>query len=126
MRGQIGLEFFIAFSFLILLFLISLAVYEQERKSADVFLSKEDAEIVALNFARAINGVHQCGDGCSYRLYFKEGYVLSISGRVLEAVGNSQIGEAALVTERVRIYSATPGKFVEVRNNNGMVELHDV
>lgn|GEM_PF-4341214 len=125
MKGQSGFEFFIAFSFLILFLFVSLAVYEQERRSSELFLSKMDAQQVALEFARAVNKVHQCGDGCSYKIYLKEGYALAVYGRVLEARGNSQLGEAPLVTERVEV-SATPGKFVEVRNVNGVVEIHDV
>jgi len=125
LRGQVSFEFFIVFSFLILFFIVSLTIYEDERKSADALLSKMDAQSVASGFSRAINGVYQCGNGCSYTLQLKEGYSLMIYGRVVGAVGNSQIGQAPLVTDRVQVQSATPGRYVLVRNNNGVVELHD-
>jgi len=125
LRGQVSFEFFIVFSFLILFFFVSLMIYEDERESADALLSSMDARSVASSFSGAINGVYQCGNGCSYTLHLKEGYSLMVYGRVVEVISNSQIGQAPLVTDRVQIQSATPGRYVLVRNNNGVVELHD-
>jgi hypothetical protein len=126
LRAQLSFEFFIALSFLILLFLVSLAIYEEERKSADALLSRMSAQSVAFDFSRAINGVHQCGDGCAYKLQLGEGYSLTVYGRMVEVLRDSQLGQAPLVTDSVELHSATPGSYILVVNNNGVVELHDV
>jgi len=118
-------EFFIVFSFLILLFLASLTVYNDERKSADALLSGMGAQSVASDFSRAINGIYQCGNGCSYTLLLKDGYSLRIYGGVVEAFSGSQLGQAPLVTDAVELSSATPGKHIVIENRNGVVEVHD-
>ncbi len=126
MRGQVSFEFFIAVSFLILFFLASLMIYDDESQSAGVFLSKMSAQAVASDFSRAINGVYQCGNGCSYTLQLKEGYSLTVQGRVVEVAWNSELGQGALVTDKVVLQSATPGGYIAVVNSNGVVQLHDV
>lgn len=125
MKAQVSFEFFVALSFLTIIFLASLAVYNEEVKNVDLILSRMSAQAVASDFSRAINGVYQCGDGCSYRLRLREGYSIAVYGRVVEAVGNSQLSQAPLVTDSVEMLSATPGKEVVVANNNGVIELHD-
>jgi hypothetical protein len=125
LKAQISFEFFIAFAFLLLFFIVSLVIYQDEMQSANSFLSAAEAQSVASDFSRAINGVYQCGSGCSYKLQLKGGYSLSVRGRVLEVSKGSQLGQASLVSGNVMIQSATPGGYVAVVNNKGVVELHD-
>jgi hypothetical protein len=125
LKAQISFEFFLAFLFLILFFFLSLNIYEEEWQTANLFLSAVSTQAVASDFSRAINGVYQCGNGCSYTLQLKEGYSLAVHDRVLEVRGGSQLGQASLVTDNVVIHSATPGDYINVTNSNGAVELHD-
>jgi hypothetical protein len=125
LRAQISFEFLLAFFFLILAFFLSLAIYQDESQNANLFLSTMSAQSVASDFSRAINGVYQCGSGCSYTLQLKNGYYLAVRGRLLEVSGGSQFGQASLVTDNVTLQSATSGGYVKVVNNNGVVELHD-
>lgn len=125
MKAQLSFEFFLAFSFLILFFFLSLMIYEEEIRGADAFLSAMSAQTVASDFSRAINGVYHCGSGCSYSLQLKEGYSLTIRGRMVETSRDSQRGQADLVADNVKLQSATSGRYIMITNNNGVVELHD-
>ncbi|QLJ52757.1 MAG: hypothetical protein Sv326_0582 [Candidatus Fermentimicrarchaeum limneticum] len=125
MRGQVSFEFFVAFSFLILFFLASVMIYDHENRSSQAFLSRMRAQAVASDFSRAINGVYQCGSGCSYVIQLRQDYSLKIYGKVVEVAGNLQVGQAPLVTDRIELHSATPGAYIRIVNNNGVVELHD-
>lgn len=123
-RGQLSLEFFIALLLLFLFFSIALDIYTDEEQNANSAVSAMGAQSVASDFARAINGVYQCGNGCSYTLQLKQGYSIAIYGRTLEVLGGSGISDAPLVTDTVNISSADTGN-VTVVNNNGTVSLHD-
>ncbi|NYZ76011.1 hypothetical protein H0N98_02060 [Candidatus Micrarchaeota archaeon] len=125
MRAQISFEFFIAFFFLLLFFILSFIIYQDEMQFANLFMSAVEAQSVASDFSRAINGVYQCGSGCSYKLQLKDGYYLAVRRRVLEVSGGPHVGQASLVSDNVNIQSATPGRYVTVINNKGVVELHD-
>jgi hypothetical protein len=125
LRGQVSFEFFVALSFLILLFMVSFEIYENETQSMSLSVSRMSSQYIALDFARAINGVYRCGNGCSYALQLKGGYSLSVNGRAVQVSYGSGSSQAPLVTDSVTLQSATPGANIVVRNNNGVVELHD-
>lgn len=125
MKGQISFEFLVAFLFLVLSFLVSMAIYQDESQNANLFLATMSAQYVASDFSQAINGVYQCGNGCSYTLQLENGYSLSIRGRLLEVPGGPNFGQADLVTDNVTLQSATPGQYIKVVNNNGVIELYD-
>jgi len=125
-RGQVSIEYFFLFVFLITIFVFFIYFSNEFKRTADISAALENNRAVAFSVAHTVNTVFTSANGAAAAVSVPFGYTISFQPRGIIATDqNNYSGSFSTMTSNVTInITSENATALTIVNQNGMVYIN--
>jgi len=126
-RGQITAEFVITLVILFSLFSVIVFVSIQQKENTDFNSDKIKAKTLLEKTSRAVNGIYLSGNGSETKITKNFDLDFGIEENTLRVeFGKGQFVSTSLLTKKIVLIQKDDASEIEIRNENGVIEIEEL
>ncbi|MBU2100133.1 hypothetical protein KKB11_02795 [Candidatus Micrarchaeota archaeon] len=126
-RGQISVEFIITLILLFLMFSVIVFISTQQKENIDFGADKIKAKTLLEKTSRAVNGIYLSGNGSETKITKNFDLDFGIEENTLRVeFGKGQFVSTSLLTKKIVLIQKDDASEIEIRNENGVIEIEEL